>query len=270
MKRVRSIIAGILCILMALSFMPLTAFAADVPTDASGRFLNVEWKYTAATDTVYINRADYDGDGDYFLTEGLVDNLPLYQDFDPITGEIIEPFKGSYSKLIIGNNIEYFNVSVHTQYSEPSKLTEIVFEENSSCVYIGNDTFTDTYIDTIELPDSVTKIDSHAFEYSKIKDITIGKNVTDMGIMLFSDCSELVHASIHASTDTLSAGTFERCTKLESVTLDSSKIRNIEADAFYECENLKTISGIENATLLGVNAFYNCSGDSLFFNNDVT
>lgn len=75
--------------------------------------------------------------------------------------------------------------------------------------------FSEYKLDTLDIPEGITKIASNAFVYSDIKTINIPSTITKIGSKAFMGC-----------------------TKLKQLYLPESVV-SIDADAFYDCENIK-------------------------------
>jgi hypothetical protein len=89
----------------------------------------------------------------------------------------------------------------------------------------------------IVIPDSVTTIESGAFEDShNIKTVTFGNNVTYIG-----------------------PGAFRSCDEIETITLPDS-MTYIGYQAFYACFSLTSINIPKNVTFIGSQAFHACDG----------
>ena len=74
-----------------------------------------------------------------------------------------------------------------------TKIIKIVFEENSSCEYIGKQAFVYcTDIVDIDIPDSVVYIGSVAFgNCENLQTVYIGNGVIEIGEGAFSGCKSL-------------------------------------------------------------------------------
>lgn len=92
-----------------------------------------------------------------------------------------------------------------------------------------------TKIQSITIPDSVTKIGKGAFyNCVELKTVTMGSNVTEIG-----------------------ANAFEKCLYLESINL-SDNLQTIGDEAFYDCRRLKKLDIPATVTSIGEEAFTNC------------
>jgi len=100
----------------------------------------------------------------------------------------------------------------------------------------------------LKVPDTVTvngktykvkTIDRKAFTGNKkIKNVTIGKNVTTIGKNAFKNCSNLKKVTFNSKVKTIGAGSFANCKKINSVVLPDS-ITRLGNRAFKNCTGLK-------------------------------
>lgn len=125
-----------------------------------------------------------------------------------------------------------------------------------------------TGLTQIEIPESVTSIDSYAFERcTNLADITIPKSVTEIGTSVFSKTLWLENRQAENPMVTVNGilidgktcsgeviipdnviavnnGAFHNCDKITSVEIPES-VAEIGYEAFYSCDNLESIT-IEN------------------------
>lgn len=104
----------------------------------------------------------------------------------------------------------------------------------------------------------VTSIAAKAFKKNtKLKNVTIGKNVKSIGKEAFSGCSKLTTVKKANNITTIGVKAFYKCTSLKKITIPS-KVNKIGKQAFYGCKNLKSIT-IKTTKLtkskVGKNAF---------------
>ncbi len=89
----------------------------------------------------------------------------------------------------------------------------------------------------VVIPDSVTAIDSEAFEgCTRLSDITIPNSVTSIGSKAFSGCTSLSSITIPDSITTIGSEAFSGCTSFSSVTIPDSVIE-MYGKAFDNCSN---------------------------------
>jgi hypothetical protein len=156
------------------------------------------------------------------------------------------------------------------------------------------------------VPTNVTTIVSAAFEYSTgVTNVTIGTNVTSIGLFAFYDCSSLSAISVnrtnayYSSTNgvlfdknmiqliqypiaaagdyvvpgtvqNIGAGAFGDAFGLTSVVIPNS-VTNIDAQAFYSCSSLTGVALGNGLKSIGPSAFFYCYNlDNLAFPASLT
>ena len=133
-----------------------------------------------------------------------------------------------------------------------------------------------------EVPDSVTSIDSYAFDNcSSLTSITIPDSVTSIGSFAFWDCSNLTNITIPDSVTSINYSAFSGCSSLTSVVIGDG-VTSIDYRAFYNCDSLTSVVIGDGVTSIGDDAFIDCSslmsvvigdgvtsiGSSAFYNCD--
>ena len=148
----------------------------------------------------------------------------------------------------------------------PSGVTGIEAYRLSHCTFQG-----------VTIPDTVTKIGSHAFlECKNLKEVTVPGSVKSLGNYIFKGCTSLESAILENGITTTGRGTFEDCNKLVSLDLAESvttigayalakagvkeldlpdNLATIEGYAFYQNYALKSVTFPDSLTTLEGNAF---------------
>ncbi len=255
MKKIKSLLAILLAMLMIMSAMPLTAFAESL-VDMNGETDKYIWSYTAANNTLYFNIKDEITGDDRVVTDDLNNMLPTYSTQEELDALGDIPLDGSLiHKIIVGNNILDLGCIMFSDDSYPN-LNEVVFEENSILDSIISYQFWFSKIKTIEIPQTVKEIDNNAFAYSSLTSITIPESVATVGTGLFEGCTALESVDLSKTSVTnIANNTFDGCTKLTNVSLPKS-VNSIGNSAFRET----AISSFDfsNITKLGTYAFADC------------
>lgn len=113
-------------------------------------------------------------------------------------------------------------------------------------------------LQNINIPNSVTEIGSYAFRgCSNLPNINIPNSVTVIGDYAFYECSKLHEVILPGSLTAISSYTFHSCTNLQVVTLPNT-LEEIGYAAFIGCENLVSIDLPANLKSIGGWAFRNC------------
>ena len=139
-------------------------------------------------------------------------------------------------------------------------------------ILIGDWAFSDcSALTSIQIPNSVTKIDEGAFcACSSLTSVEIPNSVTTIGYEAFEDCSSLVSVEIPNSVTRIDQAAFYGCSSLVSVEIPNS-VTWIGEGAFYGCSSLISVEIPNSVTLIAQWAFYGCSAlTSVEIPNSVT
>lgn len=117
---------------------------------------------------------------------------------------------------------------------------------------------------SIKLPNSLIKIKDDAFNsMDTLKSLVIdggAPNLNELGERSFSGCSNIEELDLSNSKLTsIPEGAFAYCKNLKTIKLPST-ITSIGDEAFYNCQSLTNIEGLDKCTLksIGSAAFSNC------------
>ena len=155
------------------------------------------------------------------------------------------------------------------------------FRENGA-LYIGNYLFDTNFEEPVEtftvrdgtkailvcegaenviVPDSVETIAAGAFKIiksdAKLKSVTLGKGVKEIGELAFAYCESLTSIVIPNGVSEIGEGTFANCTSLTSISIPNS-VTKIGEGTFASCTSLTSISIPNSVTKIGDYAFGNC------------
>ena len=114
-------------------------------------------------------------------------------------------------------------------------------------------------IETVVIPDSVTKIMNHAFAWCEnLHSVTLPDSLRVLGSHAFASCHSLESITIPEGVEILSCYTFNACSSLKSVTLPNS-LKKIYHHAFNYCTSLESIVIPQGVEAIGPGAFRNCT-----------
>ncbi len=147
----------------------------------------------------------------------------------------------------IGDNAFTLNLNIKV-VKLPDTITEI-----------GYEAFTNSSIEEIVIPDSVTYIAPYAFEFcNKLKKVSLSKNVKVIESQTFCGCTELTEIILPEGLQIIGDHAFDGCTSLEEIVIPGS-VKEIRSNAFGGCSSLKVLTFLEGANGVTHNAFVNCN-----------
>ena len=131
--------------------------------------------------------------------------------------------------------------------------------------------FKNSNINNIVIPNTVTNIDTNAFEgCSNLQSVTLSTNLIAIGSSAFKGCASLESISIPNSVTHIDSSAFEGCSNLQSVTLSTNLIA-IGSSAFKGCGSLGSITIPSSVQYIDDEAFKNCSSlSSVIVNRRIT
>lgn len=107
---------------------------------------------------------------------------------------------------------------------------------------IGEEAFSYAQFEQIVIPESVTEIESSAFEYCRnLTSVVIPNSVRTIGYMAFWGCSKLNSVQMSTSLSELESSVFYNCVNLREFTI-SKGIKEIASNAFENCTSLQTFN----------------------------
>ena len=93
----------------------------------------------------------------------------------------------------------------------------------------------------LHIPESVTEIFPHAFEYStQLEKITLPKHVTKIESYTFQYCHHLKQVPLHSGIEYIGESAFRDCNSLKEIILPMG-IKAIRSYAFSSCQNLEKL-----------------------------
>ncbi len=123
---------------------------------------------------------------------------------------------------------------------------------------IGSYAFSGSRVQSVEMPDSVVKIEEGAFERCfDLKDITIPDSITTIERSVFSECHSLASLEIPSSVTSIGESAFRNC-GFEDITIPDS-VKTIGQEAFWMCNSAESVSISKSVAEIGYGAFKSCS-----------
>ena len=135
----------------------------------------------------------------------------------------------------LGDRLFYHCANAET-VSLPATLTSIgdsaFAQEDAAIGYTAG-------LTSVTIPQTVTAIQSFAFQHTAIAEVTVPASVKTWGKYAFSGCAKLKTARV--ACDSIGAFAFTRCTALSSLTI-SANCRTFGENMLTYCESLTAIT----------------------------
>ena len=170
-----------------------------------------------------------------------------------------------------------YNTLTDFQLLDITSKEGITVEITEGVTSIGAYALQGLKMETIQIPESVTRIGDGAFyNCSKLTTVAIPANVTTIGEMAFRNCRKLANIEFKGAPESLGNDAFGSCSALTSVDLTDVKsigehafnsaglteviltgVKSIGYEAFYKCNYLRTVdlTGVES---MRMGAFAQC------------
>ncbi len=123
-------------------------------------------------------------------------------------------------------------------------------------------------LETVTLPDSVTKIGAYAFTYcEKLKNINLGNGVKTISMAAFYGCIALENIVLPDSVTGIGSYLFTKCSSLKTVSF-GKKLTEITTSAFYGCSSIESVTFAADIKSIAYYAFYGCNAlTDVYYNN---
>lgn len=116
--------------------------------------------------------------------------------------------------------------------------------------------FANSKIESVSFPDSLKKIEKHAFyECSRLKSVDFGNGIEKIGGAMAFAFSSIAKLEIPPQVKTIGDGAFYYCDKLKEVKFNEG-LQKIGDDAFSRCDLIKNLDFPETLSYIGNRAFH--------------
>ena len=138
-------------------------------------------------------------------------------------------------------------------------LSDVQIQPNSIEV-IGESAFYHAIsLQSITIPEGVTKTGTYAFELSALREIKLPSTFKELGAGTFSQCSSFSNINLPDGVETIGEQAFYGCYSLRAILLPK-ELKTIGTRAFEGCSGIYTINIPAATTTIGASAFNECSG----------
>ena len=142
-------------------------------------------------------------------------------------------------------------------FSGCENLKTITLPENLK--FIGYNSFSNTSLSSIDIPDKVQYIWTYAFQNCELLEkVILPSALIKIRHGGFEGCKMLDNITIPEKVSEIGYSAFGNCTSLQSISF-AGNISSIEREAFINCTSLKTIILPNGLEFLGSSAFEGCS-----------
>ncbi len=146
-----------------------------------------------------------------------------------LSGSIQSPF--SYCRLMEFADFSRTKVSsLSSSFYNCGNLRNVLLPNTLTA--LGVNDFAQTGLRSITLPGSIKNIGEATFSGSPIKAICVGEGIQIIGTGLFEQCSEIISASLPASTQSLGEKVFANCPRLRFLSCAAMNAPSTENDTF--------------------------------------
>lgn len=197
-----------------------------------------------------------------------VDPITSYFSAIEIDGVNMEAMSSSYTFGRTGEHIVKYTLVDPTEVGdnalyECTNVTDVIIPD--SVTRIGEYSFSESGLESVNLPKNLTDIDNYAFQQCRnLKRVIIPDSVTTLGNGVFGDCTSLEMVVIGNGVTEIPNGAFAQCSSLTNVVIPNSVVK-IGSQAFFTCAALKQVKFGSGLQEIGTQAFRYC----LYLNSDI-
>lgn len=132
---------------------------------------------------------------------------------------------------------------------------------------IGSEALSNSFLETVSLPTTISRIGSGAFRNcNKLKTVDLSStSIVDLEFNMFSDCTELSSILFPITLRSISSSCFQNCDSLKGLEIPEG-VTSIGASCFSDCESLNKIVIPKSVTSVEPSLFDNTSISSVIWN----
>ena len=196
--------------------------------------------------------------GNYAFADTALTKLELPENLTTIGARILQGNKG-VSEVIIPKSVTemHYNVAGNTGSFDGSQVQEAEFEEGMKNIpaYAFQGA---TNLKKVSVPDTVTSIESYAFQSTGLAIFQLKDNITNLGEYVFANCGNLEEVNWNNTLSEIPKSTFSECISLKKFNM-TNVVKVVAENAFQGCESLENFDFTKNITIVKANAFNRCS-----------
>lgn len=154
--------------------------------------------------------------------------------------------------VTVGNSVKRIPERLFYQVSSSSAgVTDLSFEEDSSCETIGYGAFRNSSIKELTLPSSLRSIGDYAFWTNRVaEELTLPEGVQSIGGHCFRDWLTVKRIHLPSTLVSVSDYAFGSCPKLEEFTIaDGSRNFNVTGQCLIRTRDMRLIAGNQNSEI---------------------
>ena len=252
-KRLISLLVAVCMMVAMLPLSAVTAFAFTVDTswshDPTASYNGYKYAYRVndgnATITKFLGPVDSEGNVDSTIHGPYDIEIPSKLGNCPVTGLGEYSFAGS--SILDDNYSDPLCRNIHS-VTIPQSVTSIGREAFHGC----------DGLESLTINGAIVSMSYKAFgNCTSLTTLKLGEHIKTIGGDAFSGCSALKNVTIPENVTSIGGWAFAFC-GLESLTINGA-IESMGDEAFYHCENLKTLKLGEHIKTIGSDAFKECS-----------
>ena len=169
--------------------------------------------------------------------------------------ELLYTYKGEipeHTELIIPSFVKIISsyAFYHQENLEKVFIPDGVKMQSSAFSYCRS-------LKEVRLPADLEEIPNNAFSYTDLQSITIPEKVTKIGSSAFLRCKNLKEVVLNEKLESIGESAFSQCSSLTSIIIPNS-VQSIGARAF-QSSSLNSIIIPNSVQSIGNQAFYNCT-----------